>query len=83
LAILVNKEEFLVPLGLIPMKEQQVRFLVRIPASLKAKLVELAQREHRSLNRQIEFLLDRFIREETKAEAGQSLRPEGEHRKRK
>lgn len=44
------------------MVEPQVRLLIRIPASLKAKLVELAAQEHRSLNREIEFLLDRAIR---------------------
>jgi hypothetical protein len=45
------------------MSEPTVRLLLRIPASLKAKLTDLAQREHRSLNRQIEFLLDRSVRE--------------------
>ena len=32
--------------------------LLRMRASLKARLVELAKREHRSLNQQIEFLLE-------------------------
>ena len=50
------------------MTEPRVRLLIRIPASLKAQLAEIAQREHRSLNRQIEFLLDRSIRDETKSE---------------
>jgi hypothetical protein len=50
------------------MSETQVRLLLRIPASLKAKLVELAEREHRSLNRQIEFLLDRSIHDKPKGE---------------
>jgi hypothetical protein len=45
------------------MNEPTVRLLLRIPASLKTKLTELAEREHRSLNRQIEFMLDRAIRE--------------------
>ena len=55
-------------LGAVPKSttEPQARLLIRIPKSLKAKLAELAQREHRSLNRQIEFLLDRSIRDETK-----------------
>jgi hypothetical protein len=35
--------------------------LVRMRASLKARLVELAKREHRSLNQQIEFLLEHSI----------------------
>ncbi|MFZ3211578.1 MAG: hypothetical protein WA188_08690 [Terriglobales bacterium] len=65
------------------MSEERVRLLLRMPASLKAKLVELAQRERRSLNRQIEFLLERSIREESKDEAGESLRPKSESTKRK
>jgi hypothetical protein len=48
--------------GPSPMAESQVRLLIRIPGSLKAKLVDLAQKEHRSLNRQIEFLLDLSVR---------------------
>jgi hypothetical protein len=35
--------------------------LVRMRGSLKARLVELAKREHRSLNQQIEFLLEHSI----------------------
>jgi hypothetical protein len=65
------------------MKEQRARLLIRIPESLKAKLIELAQRQRRSLNKQIEFLLDQSIRDETKGDAGQPLRTGGEHRKRK
>jgi hypothetical protein len=56
------------------MNEPTVRLLLRIPASLKTKLAELAEREHRSLNRQIEFILDRFIREKTPKEAVRSPR---------
>jgi len=48
--------------------EEQARLLIRIPARLKAKIAELAQRQHRSINKQIEFLLDKSIREETTAE---------------
>jgi len=65
------------------MIESRVRVLLRIPAELKAKLNELAEREHRSLNKQIEFLLDRCIREETNAETGESLRPRSVRGKRK
>ena len=46
-----------------PMSESKVRVLLRIPAKLKATLTELAEQEHRSLNKQIEFLLDRCVRE--------------------
>jgi hypothetical protein len=40
------------------MSETEARLLIRIPTSLKVRLVELAKRERRSLNRQIEFLLE-------------------------
>ncbi len=32
-----------------------------MPAGLKARLVDLAKREHRSLNQQIEFLLEHSL----------------------
>jgi hypothetical protein len=64
------------------MTEPRVRLLLRIPASLKAKLAGLAEREHRSLNRQIEFLLDRSIRDKTKGEAGELPRPKAGRRQR-
>jgi hypothetical protein len=62
------------------MKEPTVRLLLRIPASLKTKLAELAEREHRSLNRQIEFMLDRSIREKAAKEANRSPRSKVEDR---
>ena len=37
------------------LSEQRIRLPLRIAASLKAKLAVLAEREHRSLNKQIEF----------------------------
>lgn len=40
------------------MSESRVALLIRIQPSLKAKLIELAKREHRSLNQEIEFLLE-------------------------
>ena len=45
--------------------EERVSLLIRIPAKLKTKIAELAQRQRRSINKQIEFLLDRSIRQET------------------
>lgn len=45
--------------------EERVSLLIRIPAKLKTKIAELAQRQRRSINKQIEFLLDRAIRQET------------------
>jgi hypothetical protein len=53
------------------MSESQVRFLLRIPAKLKASLTELAELEHRSLNKQIEYLLDRAIHEEREKQIGE------------
>jgi hypothetical protein len=50
------------------MSEPIVRLPLRIPAGLKAKLAELAAKEHRSLNRQIEFILEQAIQEESHGE---------------
>ena len=66
-----------------PMSETRVRLPLRIPVSLKVKLAELAEREHRSLNKQIEFLLDRCVREETNYEKGDSGTSTGVRSKRK
>jgi hypothetical protein len=66
-----------------PMSESRVRVLLRISGSLKAKLTELAEREHRSLNKQIEFLLDRCIREGTNGETEESERTRSMRSKRK
>ncbi len=44
------------------MTRPQERLLIRIPANLKARLVKLAARERRSLNREIEFLLAQAVR---------------------
>jgi hypothetical protein len=66
------------------MKEQRIRLPLRITASLKAKLTALAEREHRSLNKQIEFLLDRSVRDEEKVhDIGDSNRQKSERLKRK
>ena len=65
------------------MNEQLVRLPLRIPASLKQKLLELAEREHRSLNKQIEFLLDRCIREEADSKTGETDRARDSRAKRK
>jgi hypothetical protein len=40
------------------MQEPKVSLLIRIRADLKSRLVDLAKREHRSVNQQIEFLLE-------------------------
>jgi len=46
------------------MEKSRVAVLVRIRPTLKARLVDLAKSEHRSLNQQIEFLLERSISSE-------------------
>jgi hypothetical protein len=43
------------------MNELRVPLLIRIRASLKASLEELAKQEHRSTNQQIEFLLEQGL----------------------
>jgi hypothetical protein len=43
------------------MNEPRVPVLIRIRADLKARIAELAKREHRSTNQQIEFLLERAL----------------------
>ena len=64
-----------------PMTESRVRLPLRIPASLRAKLAELAEREHRSLNKQIEYLLERAIQEETARDSDDEAHRKGEHKK--
>jgi hypothetical protein len=43
------------------MPERKVALLLRLHKELKDRLVELAKREHRSLNMQIEFLLEQAV----------------------
>ena len=43
------------------MPERKVALLLRIQKGLKDKLAELAKREHRSVNQQIEFLLEQAL----------------------
>jgi hypothetical protein len=43
------------------MPERKVGLLLRIPEGLKNRLVDLAKREHRSVNQQIEFLLEQSL----------------------
>ena len=39
----------------------RVALLLRLPQGLKEQLMEFAKREHRSLNQQIEFILEHFL----------------------
>jgi hypothetical protein len=43
------------------MPERSTAFLLRIPQGLKDRLADLAKHEHRSLNKQIEFILESFV----------------------
>lgn len=43
------------------MSEPRATLLVRVSASLKAKLTEMAKRERRSLSKQVELLLERYV----------------------
>jgi hypothetical protein len=60
------------------MDEPTTSVLLRIPASLKARLAALAEREHRSLNRQIEFLLDQAVRSDSTEQKRGTSRQTGE-----
>ena len=43
------------------MPERRVAMLLRIREGLKNRLADLAKREHRSLNQQVEFILEHFL----------------------
>ncbi len=43
------------------MAERRVALLLRIRRELKEQLVDFAEHQHRSLNQQIEFILERFL----------------------
>ena len=62
------------------MEESRTPVLIRIRHSVKARLVQLAKREHRSLNRQIEFLLEHAL---AKQDSSLSESPKASHEKRK
>jgi len=64
------------------MRESKVAVLVRMPAGLKARLVDLAKREHRSLNQQIEFLLEHSLSNTAKNLSGEQTGKGEEKRKR-
>jgi hypothetical protein len=48
------------------MPESKVALLLRLQQGLKDRLADLAKREHRSLNQQIEFLLEQALSGEVK-----------------
>ena len=61
------------------MNESRVPVLIRIRASLKASIEELAKREHRSTNQQIEFILEKALTQ--MVENSDRLRTPSERRK--
>ena len=48
------------------MSERKVALLLRIQQALKDRLTDLAKDEHRSLNQQIEFLLEKALADTAK-----------------
>jgi hypothetical protein len=54
------------------MPERRVALLLRIRRELKEQLVDFAEREHRSLNQQIEFILERFLADTAKTPHNES-----------
>jgi hypothetical protein len=59
------------------MPERKVALLLRIHQGLKDRLADLAKRERRSLNQQIEFLLDQSLSDAVKKP--QSDQPAGKN----
>lgn len=45
------------------MPERRVALLLRLRGDLKERLADFAKSEHRSLNQQIEFILEHFLSE--------------------
>ena len=43
------------------MENQRETLLVRVSSGLKARLAEMARKERRSLSKQVEFLLERYL----------------------
>jgi hypothetical protein len=63
------------------MPERRVALLLRIRQELKDRLAGLAKREHRSLNQQIEFILEQFLSEQASREVDEELNPKGSRKK--
>jgi hypothetical protein len=59
------------------MPERRVALLLRIRRVLKDRLADLAKREHRSLNRQIEFILERFLSDKANEELNEQQSRKG------
>jgi hypothetical protein len=55
------------------MTESRVALLVRVPASLKSRLAEIAKHERRSLSKQVELLLESCL--ELRGQQSSTLTP--------
>lgn len=47
------------------MPGRKVPLLLRLTEELKQKVADIAKREHRSINQQVEFILERFFAQST------------------
>jgi hypothetical protein len=59
--------------------ERKVALLLRIREGLKDQLGKLAKREHRSLNQQIEFILEHFLSDVGNQEVHEKQNPRTGH----
>jgi hypothetical protein len=64
------------------MTDPTVRLLLRLPIGLKTKLAEIAEQQHRSLNKQIAFVLERFVKDSASNEVHESPRAKADKRRR-
>lgn len=65
------------------MPEHRIALLLRIRRELKEQLVEFARYEHRSLNQQIEFILERFLSDPANEPKNQHLAEDHQRKSRK
>lgn len=56
------------------MTESRATLLIRVSATLKSRLVDIAKRERRSLSKQVELLLEHCLENEEKSPAVRSPR---------
>lgn len=61
------------------MPERRVALLLRMRQMLKDRLADLAKREHRSLNQQIEFILEHFLSDKANEQLNEPQRGKGGH----
>ena len=54
------------------MSESRATLLIRVSAGLKTRLAEIAKRERRSLSKQVELLLERYVAALDKEDSSES-----------